>query len=97
MSLYLGARTAYSKAKIWLVSRTAWSTSFQDLNWVFTILYIKDKWDKHSKPKKTKPQKYIKLISKYKGILNRKIDAASKKINIDIVQLMAELLELIII
>lgn len=72
MCLCLRAYTTHSEAKIWFVSGTWWSTSPQDLDEIFVVLYIKNKWDKHPRLKKIKSQEYIKLISEYKAILNRK-------------------------
>ncbi len=93
----LGAYAAHSKAKIWFVSGTLWSTSPQDLDEVFAVFYVKDKWDKHSRLKKAETQKYMKLISRYEAILNRKSNAASKISDMEPVESIAELLEIVMI
>lgn len=76
------------------MSGTPWSTSSRDLDGVFAVLYIKNKWDKRPRLKKAEPhQEYMKLISKYEAILNRKSDISSKISNIEPVELMVDLLE----
>lgn len=67
------------------------------LKWSFAILYIQDKWNKCLRLKNTEPQEYIKLINRYEMILNRKSNAASKISNIELVELTAELLEIVMI
>lgn len=47
--------------------------------------------------RKIKLQKYLKLINKYQTILNKKNNTVSKKRNIELVDLIAKLLEIIII
>lgn len=97
MSLYLNVCTTYSKAKIWFVSETLQFIFPKDLNEVFAIFYVKNKWDKRPRQKKAKPQEYIKLISKYKAILNRKSESTSKISSLEPVEQMAELLKLVMI
>lgn len=97
MSLCLGACAAHSEAKIWFVSGTPWSTSPWDLNGVLAVFYVNDKWNKRLRLKKTEPQKYMKLISQYEAILNKKSNATSNISNIEPVEFMAVLLELIMI
>lgn len=97
MSLCLGACTTYFKAKIWFISETPWSKSPRDLDGGFVVLYIKNKWDKRPKLKKAESQKYMKLISRYKTILNRKSDATSKISDIEPIESIAKLLEIVII
>ncbi len=67
------------------------------LRWGFAVFYVKDKWDKHLRLKKAEPQKYMKLISRYEAILNRKSNASSKISDIEPVELIVALLEMIII
>lgn len=64
------------------------------LGWGFAVFYVKNKWDKRPRLKNAKSQKYIKLITKYKAILNKKSDATSKISNIELVESIAELLNL---
>ncbi len=97
MSLCWGARAAYSEAKIWFVSGTPWSTSPRDLDRVFAVFYVKNEWDKRPRLRKAEPQEYIKLISRYEAILNKKSDAVSKISNMEPVKSMAELLEIVMI
>ena len=42
MSLWLQARTAHANTRIWIISKTPWSTSPQDLDEVFPVHYIKE-------------------------------------------------------
>lgn len=97
MFLYFGAYVAHFKAKIWFIRRIPWFTFFEDLDSIFIVFYVKNKWDKCLKLKKVKSQKYIKLISRYETILNWKSNTVSKISNIKLVELMAELIEVIII
>lgn len=97
ISLCLGACAAHCKAKIWFMSRSLWSPSLQNLDGVFAVFYIRDKWDKCSRLKKTELQEYLKLITRYEVILNRKSDAARKISNIEPVESIAKLLELVMI
>lgn len=97
MSLCLGTRAAHSKAKIYFVSRTPWSTSPQDLDEVFAVFHVKNHWDKCPRLKKAEPQGYMKLISWYEAILNRKSDAVNKISDMEPVESMVEILELVII
>lgn len=61
------------------------------------MLYVKNKWDKRPRLNKAEPQEYTKLISGYEAILNKKSDATNKISNMKRVQLIAELLELVMI
>lgn len=79
------------------MSGTPWFTSAQDLDRIFGVFYIKNKWDKCLRLKNAEPQEYIKLNSRYEAIPNRKSNAASKISDIEPVELMVELLELVII
>lgn len=72
------------------MNKTPWFIFSQDLDRVYAVFYVKNKWDKYSKLKKAKSQKYIKLISRYEAILNRKIDIISKISNIEPIELMME-------
>lgn len=72
-------------------------TSFSDFDGVFAVNYINNKWDKCPKSKKTEQQEYMKLISRYEAIPNRKRSAASKISNIETVESMTELPKLILI
>ena len=92
MSLYLHACTAHANTKIWFVSGTPWSTSPRDLDGVFAILYVKEAWSKHARLRKIDLQKYNKLITQYKAVLNRKTNVATKIRDQEPVELMAELL-----
>lgn len=92
MSLCLGTHATHSRAKIWFVSKTLWFTSFGDLDGVFAIFYIKNKWDKYPRLKKVALQEYMKLISRYEVILNWKCNIASKISDIKSIELMVELL-----
>lgn len=51
----------------------------------------------HALLRKADPQKYNKLITRYEAIFNQKIDVAGKISNQEPVELMAELLEMIMI
>lgn len=97
MCLYLGACVAHSKAKIWFVSEILWFISLWDFDRVFTVFYVKDEQNKRLKLKKTKSQEYMMFISRYKAILNKKSNAASKISNIKPVEVIAKLLKLVII
>ena len=97
MSLFLQACTAYTSAKIWFISGTPWSTSPQDLDGVFSVLYVKETWDMHVQLRKAKPQKYNKLITRYKAVFNRRTDIVGKMSDQEPVELMVELLEMIMI
>ncbi len=97
MSLCLGTCAALSEAKIWFVSGTPWSTSPRNLDRVFEVFYVKDEWDKHLRLKKAEPQEYMKLISRYKAILNRKSDADSKISDMKQMESMMELPEIVMI
>lgn len=77
--------------------RTLWSIFSWNLDRVFAIFYIKNKWDKRPNQKKVKSQEYMKLICRYEVILNRKSDIAGKINNMELVELMVELLEVIMI
>ena len=93
----MSAHVAHFETKIWLVNETLLSISLQDLNDDFAVLYIINKWNNSPRQKKVEPQEYIKPMYSYKAILNKKSNAASKISNIKSVELMAELLEVIII
>lgn len=74
-----------------------WSTLSQNLDRVFAVFYIKDKLDKYLKLKNIKLQEYIKLINRYKGILNKKTNIINKLNNMKLIKLLLELLKVIII
>lgn len=97
MSLCLGAHSAHSKGKISFVNRSPWFISPRDLDGVFAVFYVKNKRDKRPRRKKAEADEYLKLISWYEAILNRKSNAASKISNMKRIELIAKLLELIII
>ncbi len=91
------ACAAHSETKIWFVSGTTWSTSPRDLDGVFAVFYVKDEWDKRPRLKKAEPQEYMKLISRYEVILNRKSNATNKINDMEPIELIAKLLEMVMI
>lgn len=97
MFLCLSACATHFEVRIGFVSETLWSTSLRDLDVGFADLYIKNEWDKRPRLKMAEPQEYMKLISRYIVILNRKSDATSKISNMEPVESIAELLKLVII
>ena len=97
MSLCLQACTTHANAKILFISGTPWFMSPQDLNRVFSVLYVKKTWNMHAQLRKADPQEYNKLITRYKVVLNRRTDVVCKMSDQKPVELMAELLEMIMI
>ena len=79
------------------MNETPWSTSLQDLDGVFAVFYVKNRYDKRLRLKKAEPQEYMKLITRYEAILNRKSNAASKISDMKPVELIAKLPELVMI
>lgn len=61
------------------------------------VLYVKEKWDKYPRLKKKESQEYIKFISRYETILNRRSNTASKISNLESVGSIIDILEIIII